>query len=94
MLRSYSRDQKVVYDQVMYAAQQGVTARKKGGIIVRGGPGTGKSVIAMNLLGDLSRAGLNAHYVTGSRAFTPTVREIVGTRASAQIRLLQQLHGR
>ena len=40
----------------------------------------------MNLLGDLSKLGLNAQYVTGSRAFTSTIREIVGSRAAAQVR--------
>ncbi len=79
-------DQLIVYDKVMEAAQAGVTAKKKVAIIVRGGPGTGKSVIAMNLLGDLSALELNAHYVTGSKAFTSTVREIVGTRGAAQVR--------
>jgi DUF2075 family protein len=79
-------EQLVVYDKVMEAAKEGLKARKKVVIIVRGGPGTGKSVIAMNLLGGLSGQGLNAHYVTGSRAFTTTVREIVGTRGAAQVR--------
>ena len=79
-------EQLVVYDKVMEAAEEGVNGKKKVAIIVRGGPGTGKSVIAMNLLGDFSAQGLNAHYVTGSRAFTSTIREIVGTRGAAQIR--------
>ncbi len=79
-------EQLVVYDKVVEAAKDGVKGRKKVAIIVRGGPGTGKSVIAMNLLGDLSGMGLNAHYVTGSRAFTSTIREIVGTRGAAQVR--------
>jgi hypothetical protein len=79
-------EQLVVYDKVMEAATEGVKGKKKAAIIVRGGPGTGKSVIAMNLLGDLSGMGLNAHYVTGSRAFTSTIREIVGTRGAAQVR--------
>jgi hypothetical protein len=79
-------EQLVVYDQVMQAAESGVGGKKKTIIIVRGGPGTGKSVIAMNLLGDLSALGLNAHYVTGSRAFTSTLREILGTRGAAQVR--------
>lgn len=79
-------EQLVVYDKVIEAAQKGAKGKKKTVIIVRGGPGTGKSVIAMNLLGDLSKMSLNAHYVTGSRAFTSTIREIVGTRASAQVR--------
>jgi uncharacterized protein len=79
-------EQLVVYDKVVEAAKTGVSGKKKIAIIVRGGPGTGKSVIAMNLLGDLSGMGLNAHYVTGSRAFTSTIREIVGTRGAAQVR--------
>ena len=79
-------EQLVVYDKVVEATTKGVKGKKKVAIIVRGGPGTGKSVVAMNLLGDLSKLGLNAQYVTGSRAFTSTIREIVGSRAAAQVR--------
>src|ERR1700736_2726885 len=79
-------EQLVVYDKVVDAARNGANTRKKVVIIVRAGPGTGKSVIAMNLLGDLSAMGLNSHYVTGSKAFTTTIRQIVGSRAAAQIR--------
>jgi DUF2075 family protein len=79
-------EQLVVYDRVLQAATDGVNSKKKSVIIVKGGPGTGKSVIAMNLLGDLSAKGLNTHYVTGSKAFTTTIREIVGNRASQQIK--------
>src|ERR1019366_1854754 len=86
-------EQLVVYDKVMEAAKAGVKAKRKMAIIIQGGPGTGKSVIAMNLLGDLSAFGLNAHYVTGSRAFTSTVREIVGTRAAAQVRYFNSYMG-
>jgi DUF2075 family protein len=86
-------EQLIVYDKVMDAAREGVSGKKKVAIIVQGGPGTGKSVIAMNLLGDLSGEGLNAHYVTGSRAFTSTVREIVGTRGAAQVRYFNSYMG-
>jgi DUF2075 family protein len=79
-------EQLVVYDRVLQAAEYGVSSDKKTLIIVKGGPGTGKSVIAMNLLGDLSAKSLNTHHVTGSRAFTTTIREIVGSRASQQIK--------
>ena len=77
-------EQPVVYDRVVETAKDGVKDRKKVAIIVRGGPGTGKSVIAMNLLGDL-------HHVTGSRAFT--IREIVGTRGAAQVRYFNSYMG-
>jgi DUF2075 family protein len=79
-------EQLVVFDQVMHEAEIGVSGKNKTVIIVRGGPGTGKSVIAMNLLGDLSARGFNAHYVTGSRAFTSTLRAILGNRGAAQVR--------
>jgi DUF2075 family protein len=86
-------EQLIVYDKVMEAAVNGPKSRKKAVIIVRGGPGTGKSVIAMNLLGDLSEKGLNAHYVTGSRAFTTTLRAIVGARGAAQVRYFNSYVG-
>ena len=79
-------EQLVAYERVMAAAHAGFGQRQKSAIIVRGGPGTGKSVIALNLLAALSRDGLNAHYVTGSRAFTQTLRQIVGPRAKVQVK--------
>ncbi len=79
-------EQLVVFDSVLAAALARKQNKKKTVVIVKGGPGTGKSVIALRLLGALSQEGLNTHYVTGSRAFTQTVRKIVGTRAAAQIR--------
>jgi hypothetical protein len=54
--------------------------------VVRGGPGTGKSVIAMNLVGDLLLQGYNAQYATGSRAFTETLRKNIGTRGAVQFK--------
>src|SRR5262249_53062564 len=52
-------------------------------VIVRGGPGTGKSVLAINLMAELMREGRNAHYATGSKAFTETLWELVGRRSRA-----------
>lgn len=86
-------EQLVVYDKVFEAAKRGAKGKSKAVIIVKGGPGTGKSVIAMNLLGNLSEAGLNAHYVTGARAFTSTIREIVGNRGAAQVRYFNSYMG-
>jgi DUF2075 family protein len=79
-------EQLVAFERVMEAARRGTSSRKKWAIIIRGGPGTGKSVIALNLLSALSRENLNTHYVTGSRSFTETLREIVGSRAAAQVK--------
>ena len=79
-------EQLVVYHRIMKNAEDGARAKKKSVIIVRGGPGTGKSVIALKLLGDLSGKGLNTHYVSGSRAFNGVIRQIVGARAGQQIK--------
>ena len=41
---------------------------KKRVIIVKGGPGTGKSVVAINLLGELLKIGLTGAYVSKNMA--------------------------
>jgi hypothetical protein len=78
--------QLVAFDRVLTEAKQAHKDKRKATIVIRGGPGTGKSVIALNLLSVLSRTGLNTHYVTGSKAFTETLRRIVGRRASQQVK--------
>lgn len=79
-------EQLIVYDKVLACAKKGFHDKQKIAIIVKGGPGTGKSVIAINLMADLLLEGYNAHYATGSRAFTTTLREIIGARGSAQFK--------
>jgi DUF2075 family protein len=79
-------EQLVAFQRVLAETRAGHIDRRKAAILIRGGPGTGKSVIALNLLAELSRLGLNTHYVTGSRAFTNTLRKIVGARAASQIK--------
>jgi len=56
--------------------------KKKSVIIVRGGPGTGKSVIALNAVAELLSKGLTVFHATGSAAFTTTLRKIVGSRTA------------
>ncbi len=60
-------DQKVVYETALKLAKQS-NERKKNVLIVQGGPGTGKSVVAINLLIELNRCGLMAQYVTKTSA--------------------------
>jgi len=79
-------EQLVVFERVMAIARDVPSQRRKTVVVIRGGPGTGKSVIALNLLARLSAEHLNAHYVTGSRAFTDTLRKIVGSRAEQQVK--------
>ena len=73
--------QQVAYSMVMRAVQQARTAATKHVVIVTGGPGSGKSVIALSLLGELSRQGRTVLHATGSSAFTQTLRKIAGARA-------------
>jgi hypothetical protein len=79
-------DQLVAYDKVFTTAKEGYHDKQKTVIIIKGGPGTGKSVIAINLMADLMLAGYNAHYSTGSRAFTETLRKSIGVRATPQFK--------
>lgn len=79
-------EQFIVYNKVLSCARKGFHDRKKTIIIVMGGPGTGKSVIAINLMSDLLAEELNAQYATGSKAFTSTLRKIIGNRGAAQFK--------
>lgn len=75
-------EQQVAFDSVFTALKNGVHNRKKQVVIITGGPGTGKSVIAINLTAKLLASEYSAHYVTGSKAFTETLRKIIGPRGS------------
>lgn len=86
-------EQLVVYQKVLNTASSGFHDRKKHVILVRGGPGTGKSVIALNLMGDLLLSGYNTHYATGSRAFTQTLRRIIGARGEVQFKYFNSYIG-
>ncbi len=60
-------DQKVVYETALALAKKS-SADFKNVLIVEGGPGTGKSVVAINLLVSLTKLGLVAQYVTKNAA--------------------------
>lgn len=60
-------DQKVVYETALGLARKN-SVENKNVLIVQGGPGTGKSVVAINLLVALTKLGLIAQYVTKNAA--------------------------
>lgn len=60
-------DQKLVYEKAMQQARAVRDGGKKV-LIVEGGPGTGKSVVAVNLLVGLTQAGLLSQYITKNAA--------------------------
>ncbi|MGE7979635.1 DNA/RNA helicase domain-containing protein [Psychrobacillus sp. NPDC093200] len=61
-------DQKVVYEQILHYAKDCITTNEKGVFIVKGGPGTGKSVLAINLLVQMIQDDYFAMYVTKNSA--------------------------
>ena len=75
-------EQEVAYRLVLNAVRQSVRSDHKSVVIVTGGPGSGKSVIALSLLGELFRQGRTAEHATGSKAFTETLRRVAGRRNS------------
>ncbi len=74
-------DQQLAVDHVLHAVEASRRADHKRVVVVSGGPGSGKSVIALSLLGELSRADRTVLHATGSRSFTQTLRKVAGRRA-------------
>ena len=74
-------EQRDAYEHVLQAVARARRADTKTAIVVTGGPGSGKSVIALSLLGALSREGRSVMHATGSRAFTLTMRQVAGRRS-------------
>lgn len=69
----------LVLNAVAQAEQAGTswTPDDKTVVIVRGGPGSGKSALATTLLTKLARHGKRVLHATGSKAFTETLRDRV-----------------
>lgn len=60
--------QKVVYEEVLHQARAIARGGGKRVIIIRGGPGTGKTVLAVNLLSDVTSMGMSSLYVSKNAA--------------------------
>ena len=78
-------EQQVAYEIVMHKVEKARRSDAKEVVVITGGPGSGKSVIALSLLGELSRQGYSALHATGSRSFTQTMRRYVG-RGSPRVK--------
>ena len=61
-------EQKVVYEEILDQARKAVNDGKKRVVIVKGGPGTGKSVVAVNLLAELTNEEQFCQYVSKNSA--------------------------
>lgn len=70
--------QRVAYELVLHAVERARSADRKSVVVVSGGPGSGKSVIALSVLGELARQNRSVMHATGSRSFTQTLRRYAG----------------
>jgi Mrp family chromosome partitioning ATPase len=77
-------EQQVVFNAVLGIMRGGYHHKQKTVVLVKGGPGTGKTIIALNLMAELSKEGYNVRHATGSRAFTGNLKKILGFRAGEQ----------
>lgn len=75
-------EQRVAYELVLAEVRKAVHADTKTVVVIAGGPGSGKSVIALSLLGELAREGRTVMHATGSRSFTQTLRAVAGKSSS------------
>ncbi len=75
-------EQITAYNTIMNKAKRLSQSKEKSVIIVKGGPGTGKSVLALEVMGELLRSGKEVYHATGSSAFTNTLRNILGVRSA------------
>lgn len=73
-------EQKLAHSLVLHEVDRARRANQKQIVVVTGGPGSGKSVIALSLFGELSRRGRSVLHATGSRSFTQTLRKVAGHR--------------
>ena len=61
-------EQKVIYEDAIRMAIDTVASNSKNVLVVQGGPGTGKSVLAINLLVELIKRNMTSFYVTKNAA--------------------------
>ncbi|MCK5771062.1 DNA/RNA helicase domain-containing protein [Algiphilus sp.] len=86
-------DQKLIYEQALAASDAAETEGKQV-LIVEGGPGTGKTVVAVNLLVELTQRERNAHYVTRNAAPRRVYEsKLTGTPNATRIRNLFKSSG-
>ncbi|MFN8234113.1 MAG: DUF2075 domain-containing protein [Actinomycetota bacterium] len=86
-------EQQVVFNHILGRVRDRQASSDQSVFLIRGGPGTGKSVLAVNLLAELSADGFVTQHATGSKAFTGNLRKTVGTRARAQFNFFNSFAG-
>lgn len=82
-------EQKTAYFTIRHAVQIAKDTGQKQVFVVRGGPGTGKSVLAIQLLADAARQGWTVVHATGSKAFQTVLQ---GRTEAFSKAMLQSIH--
>ncbi|QHX35751.1 hypothetical protein STIUS_v1c01960 [Spiroplasma sp. TIUS-1] len=70
--------QKVIYEECLLLSKK-TNEHKKKVLIIKGGPGTGKTVLAFNLLSTMLRDGLNAKYVSKNSSLRDVFKDKVAS---------------
>ncbi|MEU5408668.1 DNA/RNA helicase domain-containing protein [Nocardia asteroides] len=81
--------QEIAYRRVIDQVRLSHRQDGKGVVIVTGGPGSGKSLIAITLLAELHREGKRVQHATGSQAFTESLRKFPAAGSSTLKKLFQ-----
>ena len=83
-------DQAVAFDICKKLMNQCLKDLKKRSVIIQGGPGTGKSVLAVNLLNEFTQKGYNASYCTKNSAPREAYQRLLSkTDLKAQVNIKQ-----
>ena len=81
-------EQMVAYSNIIHIAQN---ARTKTTMVVNGGPGTGKSVVAMNAFVELLKKGMNVRFVAPNAAFKESMIDTLGRQKVATKKRIKAL---
>jgi hypothetical protein len=68
-------EQRVAYSQIVDLVHKGDQEQHL--VLVTGGPGTGKSIIAMQLMGELNRQHISCVHITNSSSFTTVMKSLI-----------------
>lgn len=81
-------EQKVAYEKVITLFNEEISnSTDKHTIIIKGGPGTGKSVIGLNLMNHLLSKEITIEYITPNQAFREILRKkLIGSSGFVEIR--------
>jgi hypothetical protein len=78
---SLLNEQLVAKNLILSKIRRSDRIKEKSVVIVHGGPGTGKSVIALNLLAEAAGRGKNVSYACKSKSFLEGLKNMVGPQA-------------